>query len=333
MDLFIESEKGGPTVSKPIILLKEKFKPDQIDRIKAAAEEYQIIDTHDSAVSYQEEDIQIMLGWDKELGPRLLNNPNSKLKWVQSISAGVDSYDLSAFEERNILLSNGSGIHTISISEHVLGVLLARYRGLLQAATVQQDKQWKDASVDYRQLSGQSMLIVGTGNIGQQLASFAQGLKIRTYGINSSGHPSPGFLECYSQKNMNRIIKDMDIVVNILPLTEATYYLYNEEMFQSMKENSIFINVGRGRSVKTDDLVQALENGPIAFAALDVFEEEPLPKDSPLWTMENVLITPHISGMTDGFKEKLLAIFLTNLASFINEGTLKQNQVNLERGY
>lgn len=319
-------------MTKPIILLKEKFKPDQIERIKASAENYEVIAFNESA-THQEEDIEIMLGWDKELGPRLLENPNSHLKWVQSISAGVDSFNLNAFAEKNILLSNGSGIHSISITEHVLGILLAKYRGILQSAIAQQDKAWKDASINYRQLSGQSMLIVGTGKIGQQLATFAQGLKIRTYGINSSGHPTPGFLECYSQKNMSRIIKDMDIVVNILPLTDETYYLYNEEMFNAMKKQSVFINVGRGPSVKTDDLIQALENGQVGFAALDVFEEEPLPENSLLWTMDNVLITPHISGMTEGFREKLLTIFLANLESFIAEEKLVQNQVNLERGY
>lgn len=320
-------------MEKPIIFLQEKLKPEQVERIKAAAEGYQVIESEEQGLSFHEENIVIMLGWNKEMGKRLLDNPDSKLKWVQSISAGVDSYDLSTFQEKNILLSNGSGIHAISITEHVLGILLAHQRGLFDAAISQQNKSWKDASVSYGQLSEKSMLIVGTGKIGQQLASFAQGLKIRTYGINSSGHPSPGFLECYSQKNMSRIIQDMDIVVNILPLTDETYYLYNEELFHSMKAGSIFVNVGRGRSVKTDDLVQALENGPIKFAALDVFEEEPLPEDSPLWTMKNVLITPHISGITAGFKEKLTAIFLTNLESFLRDGQLKKNQVNLDRGY
>lgn len=320
-------------MEQPIIFLQEKLKPEQVERIKAVAEGYQVIESEEQGLSFHEENIVIMLGWNKEMGKRLLANPDSKLKWVQSISAGVDSYDLSAFQEKNILLSNGSGIHAISITEHVLGILLAHQRGLFDAAISQQNKSWKDASVSYGQLSEQSMLIVGTGKIGQQLASFAQGLKIKTYGINSNGHPSPGFLECYSQKNMNRIIKDMDIVVNILPLTDETYYLYNEELFHVMKPGSIFVNVGRGRSVKTDDLIQALEDGPIKFAALDVFEEEPLPEDSPLWTMKNVLITPHISGITAGFKEKLTAIFLTNLESYLKNGQLKKNQVNLDRGY
>lgn len=320
-------------MEQPIIFLQEKLKPEQVERIKAVAEGYQVIESEEQGLSFHEENIVIMLGWNKEMGKRLLANPDSKLKWVQSISAGVDSYDLSAFQGKNILLSNGSGIHAISITEHVLGILLAHQRGLFDAAISQQNKSWKDASVSYGQLSEQSMLIVGTGKIGQQLASFAQGLKIKTYGINSNGHPSPGFLECYSQKNMNRIIKDMDIVVNILPLTDETYYLYNEELFHVMKPGSIFVNVGRGRSVKTDDLIQALEDGPIKFAALDVFEEEPLPEDSPLWTMKNVLITPHISGITAGFKEKLTAIFLTNLESYLKNGQLKKNQVNLDRGY
>ncbi|MGC6769619.1 phosphoglycerate dehydrogenase [Enterococcus sp. LJL128] len=320
-------------MGKPIIFLQEKLKPEQIKRITETAENYLVLDSSTDSQTFNEEDIAIMLGWNKEIGPRLLANPHSQLQWVQSISAGVDSFDLAAFQNKNILLSNGSGIHSVSITEHVLGVLLSEYRGLRSAVIDQKKNAWSRSTSKIRQLSGQKMLIVGTGKIGQQLAAFAQGLKIQTYGINSTGHPSSGFLECYSQKNMSRIIQDMDIVVNILPLTEETYYLYDEAMFNAMKKGVVFINVGRGPSVKTTDLLSALNNEQISFAALDVFEEEPLPKDSPLWTLDNVLITPHISGMTAGFKEKLTRIFLSNLKSFIEAGKLEKNQVDLTKGY
>lgn len=317
-------------MGNPVIYLQEQLKPEQIEQIKAVSADYSVIDSSREEISFNKEDIVITLGWTRSFESELLKNPNSRLKWVQSISAGVDSLDLQTFSEKKILLSNASGIHRVSIAEHVLGVLLAEFRGLRRAVKT---NSWTNRGGEFRQLSEQNMLIVGTGQIGQQLAAFAQSMKIRTYGINSTGHPAVGFSECYSQKKLIKIVKDMDIIVNILPLTNETYHLYDEEMFQAMKKGSIFVNVGRGPSVKTEALVEALQNNHISFAAVDVFEEEPLPADHPLWTMDNVLITPHISGITPKFKQKLTDIFLMNLTSFIETGELKKNQVNLEKGY
>lgn len=317
-------------MGKPVIFLQEQLKSEQIEQIKAVSKGYMVVDAASQETTFNKEDIEIMLGWNRSFGPELLKNPNSRLKWVQSISAGVDSLDLQTFSKKGILLSNASGIHKVSIAEHVLGVLLAEFRGLRKA--IEADI-WTDRDGEYRQLSGKNMLIVGTGQIGQQLAAFAQGLKIKTYGINSTGHPASGFLECYSQKNLSKIVKDMDIVVNILPLTDETYHLYDEEMFQAMKQGTVFVNVGRGPSVKTEALIDALQTEHIRFAALDVFEEEPLPDSHPFWTMENVLITSHISGITPKFKQKLTDIFLANLESFIAAGELKKNQIKLDRGY
>ncbi|EOI00164.1 D-isomer specific 2-hydroxyacid dehydrogenase [Enterococcus haemoperoxidus ATCC BAA-382] len=320
-------------MGQPLIYLYEQMKEEQVETIRQTAPDYIIIDAKRESPELIEDDIEIMLGWDKELGQRLLDSDTSRLAWVQSISAGVDTYDLERFAEKGILLSNASGIHSISISEHVLGVLLAEFRGIRTSIINQANKQWTRDNVSYRQLSMQKMLIVGTGHIGQQLAVFAQGLGIQTYGVNTSGHVTNGFIECYSHKNMSRIVKEMDIVVNILPLTDDTYQMYNERMFLAMKPGTVFINVGRGPSINTNDLVQALNTGQLSFAALDVFEEEPLPENSPLWSMENVLITPHISGLTPQFKEKLLNIFIPNLRQFLKDKSLAKNEIALHQGY
>lgn len=320
-------------MGKPIIYLYEQMKEEQVETIRQSASDYTIIDAKRESSQIIEDDIEIMLGWNQELGQRLLSSESSRLKWVQSISAGVDTYDLNRFAEKNILLSNASGIHSISISEHVLGVLLAQFRGIRTSIDNQSKKLWSRQNISYQQLSAQKMLIVGTGHIGQQLAVFTKGLGVQTYGVNTSGHATNGFIECYSQKNMSRIINEMDIVVNILPLTEETYQLYNGQMFSVMKQGSVFINVGRGPSVNTGDLVHALTTGQLSFAALDVFEEEPLPVDSPLWSMDNVLITPHISGLTPDFKAKLLRIFTQNLKQYLQDGSLAKNAVTLHQGY
>lgn len=320
-------------MNQPIIYINEHFTEEQIQTIKETAPLYKVISSSKELSEVNEDFISILLGWDKKLGQRLLDSPTSQLQWVQSVSAGVDSYDFSAFTQKNILLSNGSGIHSISIAEHVLGTLLTEFRGIRQSILQQSTNVWKNNSLSYQQLSGQKMLIVGTGQIGQQLAKFAQGLDIQTYGVNTSGHSKSGFIECYSQKNISRIIHEMTIVVNILPLTKDTFHLFDTHLFQEMKNGTVFVNVGRGPSVDTNALISMLKNGKISFAALDVFEEEPLPVDSPLWKMDNVLITPHISGLTPKFKSKLLAIFLPNLKSFITDGTLVKNEVSLNKGY
>lgn len=320
-------------MEKPIIYLCEAMKEEHLAAIRAAAVDYTLIDSTQTSVAINKDAIEIMLGWNPQIGEPLLASSTSRLKWVQSISAGVDSYNLARFKEKGILLSNASGIHRISITEHVLGVLLSEFRGIRSSVTNQLKREWHPTDVSVRQLSQQKMLIVGTGSIGQQLAHFANGLEIQVYGINTSGHPTDGFIECYAQKNMHRIVREMDIVVNILPLTTSTYHLYNKQFFDSLKPQTTFVNVGRGPSVNTADLIDALTNGQVRFAALDVFEEEPLPENSALWVLDNVLITPHISGLTPHFKSLLLAIFLKNLASFTKDGTLVKNKVVLDRGY
>lgn len=320
-------------MGQPIIYLYEQLKEEQVETIRQQTPDYLVIDATRESGAINEDDIEIMLGWNQELGKRLLDSETSRLKWVQSISAGVDMYDLDRFTEKDIVLSNASGIHSISIAEHVLGVLLSQFRGIRTSIQNQTAKEWPRKNSMYRQLSGQKMLIVGTGHIGQQLAVFAQGLGIQTYGVNTSGHATDGFIECYSHKNMSRIINEMSIVVNILPLTDDTFQLYNERMFSAMKPGTVFVNVGRGPSVSTNDLIQALNTGQLSFAALDVFEEEPLPETSPLWTMENVLITPHISGLTPEFKTKLMTIFQQNLTQFLKDGSLIKNQIALHQGY
>jgi phosphoglycerate dehydrogenase-like enzyme len=317
---------------QPVIYLKEALNEAQIESIKKTAPEFSVIDASKNNPTVNENDITIMLGWDRELGERLLNNEDSQLKWIQTISAGVDMFDFEILQKKGILLSNASGIHSISISEHVLGVLLTQFRGIRQSIQVQAEKHWT-TNLEYRQLSGSKMLVVGTGHIGQQLARFAKGLNLQVYGINTTGHSVENFIECYPQTNMAKVLKEMPIVVNILPLTDHTNQIYNKELFAEMKAGTVFINVGRGASVVTTDLIEALNNGQIAYAALDVFEEEPLPKDSPLWHMENVLITPHISGLTPKFKTKLMNIFLPNLKSFLSENTLVKNNISLSKKY
>lgn len=315
-------------MTKPIIFLQREFRDEFIEKIQILAPDYQIKTelTEDDLPS-----VEISVGWPKKFSEQLLSS--DQLKWVQSISAGVDYLPLNDFSKREVLLSNGSGIHVLSISEHIIGVLLGYYRGLNESVKKQEQKVWAQESIHYDQLSGKNLLVVGTGHIGQQLSKSIRSLGVNVYGINTTGHPAEGFVETYSIKNMAKIVPEMDIVVGILPGTHETYHIFNSDIFGKMKKTGIFINVGRGDTVHTKELISALEEKQFAFAALDVFEEEPLSESNPLWSFDNVLITPHISGMTVDFQNKFMRIFLANLKSYLSDRELSVNQVELTRGY
>lgn len=315
-------------MAKPIIFLQREFRTEFLKKIQALAPDYLVQTTLSNDEVAQ---VEISVGWPKEFNDSLL--ASKQLKWVQSISAGVDSLPLKQFSENDILLSNGSGIHALSISEHIIGTLLSYYRGLNQAIKYQNKKEWVTDFVHYDQLAGKNLLVVGTGHIGQQLSKSIRSLGVNVYGINTTGHSAEGFIETYSIKNLTKIVTEMDIVVGILPGTADTYHIFNSDVFDQMKSSAMFVNVGRGNTVHTKELATALSNKQIAFAALDVFEEEPLPKDSPLWEIENLLITPHISGLTVDFQNKFMKIFLANLKSYLEKDALTINQVNLKNGY
>ena len=311
-----------------IIYLDRDFREEFMDKIKVIAPSYTI---KTDLTEEELPNVEICLGWNRKYQKELLASDH--LKWVQSISAGVDTLPLEKFAEKEILVSNGSGIHSESIAEHIMGIILGYSRGLFQAQRAQVAKKWLGSNVHYQPLENQKVLILGTGQIGKMVAKKATGFDIECYGINTTGHPVDGFKQTYPLEDLFEIVSGMTIVVNILPLTEQTKGLFNEKLFHKFNRQAVLINVGRGASLKTDELVIALNEGRFAFAALDVFEEEPLPYDNPLWEMENVLLTSHIAGLTPNFQNKLMKLFLANLQSYVVNYELKVNQVKLNKGY
>lgn len=315
-------------MSERIIYADRPFRDEFIEEI------HTIVPGYVFKTELQPEDlpnVEISLGWNSNYQEKLLASSN--LKWVQSISAGVDQLPLEAFSKKHILLSNGSGIHSESITEHVLGIILGYSRGLFQAQRAQSEMKWLGSSIHYQPIQGKKILIIGTGHIGKMIAKKVKALDMICYGINTSGHPAEGMEKTFSLKQLQEVLPEVDFVVNILPLTEETTGLFDQHIFEHFDSKAVFINVGRGASVKTQDLIQALNKQQLSFAALDVFEEEPLPPDHPLWKMDNVLITSHIAGLTPDFQKKLMSIFLTNLKSYLATHDLQTNQVKLSAGY
>ncbi len=315
---------------KKIIVLNKEVTDEQLSMIKETAPQYEV------ARSFEEvkgpEAVEIILGFDEKVIDFLDANENHNVKWLQASSAGVDMVPHKRFHEEGILLTAANGIHAKSITESVFGYLTAYYRGLIIAYQDQKKGVWTDTS-ELEELSTKTIMLIGIGHIGKQIGKVAKAFEMNTIGINRSGSDVKYMDKQYRQDEVLDHLGEADIIVNSLPLTESTKKFYDAEFFQAMKKDSVFINVGRGESVDESALGYALDYGPVAFAALDVFKEEPLPENHPFWVKDNILITPHTSGMMEDYMGGVVEIFLENLEAYLEGKELPRNLVNLEEGY
>lgn len=319
-------------MSKKTLLLVEATTPEQKQAIKQAAPDYEILSFKEghSLETLSSSKIEIIYGWDSTL-TNLIKQTN-QVKWIQTASAGIDYLPVSLLEEQRVRVTNVSGIHSVAIAESVFGMILYKTRGLLFSVNHQKKKEWGTLT-RLTELKGQTMLIAGVGHIGKEVARLAKAFGMQTIGINRSGGKLPNIDELYTQNEYATQVSKADVIVNILPHTEKTDHVYDRAFFKKMKKEALFINVGRGASVNTNDLIKALQAGEFAYAGLDVFEEEPLPATSPLWEMENVLVTPHIAGQLNDYGASCFSIFHTNLVSYVADRDLVVNQVDLSKGY
>ncbi|CAJ1316272.1 D-2-hydroxyacid dehydrogenase [Paenibacillus nuruki] len=314
------------------ILFLQELDEAQQQQIQSTAPQYQL-----KAVPAKQadaslfKDAEIIVGWSKKLADYILAE-DCPVKWIQTWSAGVDNMPLEKLHHKQVQLTSANGVHTVPISEQIFGYMLAFSRNFHQAIR-QQSKQTWDTSGTFTELKGKSIAIVGVGNIGQETARLAQAFGMHTIGVRRSGEATEYIKQMYTMDKLDTALAEADYVVNILPLTDETQQLFNQERFAAMKKNAIFINVGRGSTVDTDALVHALEEKVIAGAGLDVFDPEPLPEDHVLWNMEQVIITPHIAGSNEHYTERVLDIFLTNLKSYQENQTLPVNLVDYGKKY
>jgi len=228
-----------------------------------------------------------------------------EVEWVHSIQAGVDRFSPEAFEGHGVVLTNSTGIHDRTIGETVAGYLLSFSRRLHTYAANQTERRWEKPDWDEAfTLPGSTACVLGTGTLGRGVADVLGALGVTVTGVRRSADPVPGFEDVYATEDRLYAIAEADFVIVTLPLTEATHNLIDSEAFEAMREDAYFVNVGRGPIVDEQALIEAIASDSIAGAALDVFETEPLPEDSPLWEMDEVLITPHCGAFTrDYFRD------------------------------
>lgn len=258
------------------------------------------------------------------------------LHWIQTWWVGVEHcVSLPGLAERGIVLSNTQRTSGIPIAEHAIALTLALARGLPQYARDQQAGHWQDRTdaPALRELGGRTLLVVGLGGIGTEVARRAHAIGMRVIATRNSSREGPPFVAKVGLSGeLHALAAEADVVVNAVPLTPATTGIFNRAFFQAMKAGGYFVNVARGRSVVTDDLVAVLRSGQLAAAALDVTEPEPLPKDHALWSLPNVIITPHVAAVSDTQDERYAILVTENLRRYV-AGDLLLNVVDIQRGY
>ncbi len=261
---------------------------------------------------------------------------SGKLVWVQIFSAGAERcVSIPKIANGNIQLTNGQKMSAPAIGEHAVAMSLSLARGLIHykenMADGSWDRDWARNGGVYS-VSGKTMLVVGLGGIGSAAASRAKALGMRVIAIRNSSREGPEYVDYVGLSNeLDTLIAQADIIINSLPLTPETRGLFDEDLFTKTKPGAYFINVGRGGTVDSDALVAALNSGQIGGAGLDVTDPEPLPAEHPLWRMDNVVITPHISwaGYDVRYGQTLLR---ENLRRYL-AGEPLLNIVDPERGY
>jgi phosphoglycerate dehydrogenase-like enzyme len=254
-----------------------------------------------------------------------------ELKWIQVIIVGVNHILSLPSLKDDVIITNAQGIHGPQVSEMVFLFMLAFARNFPENVRNQDKRIWKPWTG--RRLAGKTIGIIGLGAIGQAIANKAKTFGMSVYGIDKINRQNTVEF-FYYPKDLIRVAKEVDFLVLSLPLTAETKHIIGEEVFMAMKPTAYLINVARGQIVDHDALIKCLTEKKIAGAGLDAFPEEPLPETSPLWGLENVIMTPHVSGNIEGYAQDVLRVFEENLRRYL-EGERRNllNYISREQGF
>jgi phosphoglycerate dehydrogenase-like enzyme len=297
---FPAENRGGPADLAAAI--RDRLGSVRLDRARDHADAVERIETADVVVEH---------GYGRDLFERA-----ERLEWVQSLSAGVDRYDLEFLEANGVVLTSAAGVHATPIAEHVLAFLLAVERGLDRALRQAERAEWRRWTPG--ELTGKTTAVLGVGAVGDRVAELASAHGMTVLGTKRD--PSTGADnadEVYGPDETHAVLGRADYVVVACPLTEETRGLLDAAAFSSMSRDAVLVNVARGEVVVEDALVTALQRGQIRAAGLDVFEHEPLDPSSPLWDLSNALLTPHLAGGSPKFTERVADLFATNYERYV----------------
>lgn len=261
-----------------------------------------------------------------------------QLKWIHSTATGVGQLSFPELQRSNVVVTNARGVHSVQVAEHAVSLMLALARRLPDAVRYQLRRHWAQqeiwgAPVPPRELDGGVLLLVGLGGIGQEVARRARAFGMRIHVVTRSGHGEASLAEkILDSSHLRDALPEADFVVLAAPETAQTSHMIGAQELAAMKRTAYLINIARGTLIDEAALAYALSRGTIAGAALDVTEREPLPPESPLWAMENLLLTPHVAGVSEHLWERQGALLAENLGRWFS-GRELLNRVDLERGY
>jgi D-2-hydroxyacid dehydrogenase (NADP+) len=256
---------------------------------------------------------------------------SEKLRWVQVPSAGVDHHLYREFLDSEVILTTSSGVHRMPISEMIFAMILTFTKRLHEFMRYQLEGKWNRVAPD--ELAGKTIGILGLGNIGMETAWKARCFGMKVLALKRRPMRRPSYVdEILGPEDLDYLLSESDYLAVTVPLTKRTYHLISERELKLMKPSAYVINIARGAVIDNKALIRALKEGWIAGAGLDVFEEEPLPKDSELWKLENVVITPHVSGANPHYDDRAVRIFCENLKRYL-EGRPLVNTVDKTAGY
>ncbi|MDO5714087.1 MAG: NAD(P)-dependent oxidoreductase [Tissierellia bacterium] len=254
-----------------------------------------------------------------------------EIKGVFLKSVGIDYLPLESFKERGILLTNNNGAYALPIGEFIVFNILQLAKQNQRFLENQRKKVW-DNTFSLETLVGRKVLFLGTGTIAQEAAKRLAPFGMEIFGYNRSGREVPEFSKIYTNDNLDEILGSMDYIVFCLPGTPETDHFFNKDFLEKIKDGVKIINISRGSVIDEKVLLEGLKSGKVAGAALDVFEKEPLPKDSELWTLDNVYLSPHLSYHSENDAERKYSIIVKNLEHFKNGEDL-ENLIDYDRGY
>jgi phosphoglycerate dehydrogenase-like enzyme len=255
----------------------------------------------------------------------------ARLRWIQSASDGVDWLLFPELVESDVVVTNARGVFDQAIAEYVVGLMLAFAKGLLGVIEGQRNREWRNRETEV--LAGKRLLVAGVGPIGRAIGRAGRDLGMEVRGVGRTARAGDDVFGAIAATDaLAEAVGWADYVVNALPATPATRHLFDAPVFESMRGSARFINVGRGATVDEAALIEALRGARIAGAALDVFEREPLPPDSPFWELPNTIVSPHMSGDFEGWLEAVVRLFVDNLRRFV-AGEPLLNVVDKRQGY
>ena len=309
------------------VLFTKNYGEEKFDKIRELG--YETIYYNENVVTNNEEvdDIDVLVTYNpfKSLDINKMKN----LKYIQTTSVGIDQIPLDKILNRDIIIANNKGGYSVPIGEWIVMTILEIYKNSKKLYEQQSNKKWK-INFKVSELTGKKIGFIGTGTLATEGAKRLKGFNVEIWGVNTTGSKKEYFDKCFSSEQMDEVFRNCDTIVCTIPATKDTLGIINKDKFEIMKNDSVFINVGRGNIVNEKDLIQYMHK--FRGVALDVFENEPLDKDNELWNFDNIIITPHNSWVSDKNDERTFNMIYNNLKNYI-EGKSLKNEVDIYKGY